>query len=125
MKKIIKTDSAPGAIGPYSQAVKYGDLVFISGQIPLDAKTGELCTGSIGEQTALVLKNAAEIAKAAGTDLTKAVKTTILLTDMGNFSEVNSAYAEFFPTDPPARACFAVSALPKGAGVEIEIICGM
>ncbi len=122
-RSVIATAGAPGAIGPYSQGIGMGDLVFISGQLPVDMATGELCAGSIGEQTKHSLKNAAAIAKAAGTDLSKAVKTTVFLTDMADFAEVNAAYAEFFPKEPPARSCIAVAALPKNARVEIEIIC--
>lgn len=125
MKKIIATDRAPGAIGPYSQAVQHDGMLFVSGQIPIDMKTGELCQGSIAEQTRCSLNNAAEIAKAAGTDLKNTVKTTVLLTDMNDFAEVNAAYAEFFPENPPARSCFTVCALPKGAKIEIEIICAL
>ncbi len=122
-RSVIATASAPGAIGPYSQGIGLGDLVFISGQLPIDMATGELCSGTIGEQTKHSLKNAAAIAAAAGTDLSKAVKTTIFLTSMADFAEVNAAYAEFFPQNPPARSCVAVAALPKSARVEIEIIC--
>lgn len=122
---VISTRNAPGAIGPYSQAIKSGGFVFISGQLPIDMATGDLSSGSAADMTRCSLKNAAAIAKEAGTDLTKAVKTTIFLTDMNDFAEVNGAYAEFFPGEPPARSCFAVSALPKGAKVEIEVICAL
>ncbi|MCC8189817.1 MAG: Rid family detoxifying hydrolase [Planctomycetes bacterium] len=122
-RKVIATTDAPGAIGPYSQAIEAGGLVFISGQLPIDMATGELCAGSIGEQTKHCLKNAAAIARAAGTELARAVKTTIFLADIADFAEVNAAYAEFFPDAPPARSCFAVAALPKNARVEIEMIC--
>jgi 2-iminobutanoate/2-iminopropanoate deaminase len=119
----IATTDAPGAIGPYSQAVAVGDLVFISGQLPIDMATGELCPGAIGEQTTHSLRNAAAIAKAAGTELSKAVKTTIFLADMKDFAEVNAAYAAFFPENPPARSCVAVAGLPKNARIEIEVVC--
>lgn len=125
MKAVISTENAPKAIGPYSQAIRCGDLVFISGQLPVDMETGELCSGSIAEQVRHSLKNASAIASAAGTNLQNAVKTTVLLTDMNDFAEVNTAYADFFPNNPPARSCFAVAALPKGAKIEIEIICGI
>lgn len=125
MKTVIKTDKAPGAIGPYSQAIQNNDLLFISGQIPIDMETGELSTASIAEQTRFSLRNAAEIAQAAGTSLKKAIKTTVLLTDMNDFAQVNEAYSEFFPEEPPARSCFAVAGLPKNAKIEIEIICAM
>lgn len=124
-KTVIATQEAPGAIGPYSQAIKTGNLVFISGQLPIDTATGELSTGDIAEQTRWCLRHAQAIAKAAGTDLSKAVKTTVLLTNMGDFTAVNGAYGEFFVSEPPARACYAVAALPKGANVEIEIICAV
>lgn len=120
----VSTNEAPKAIGPYSQAVKMGDFVFLSGQLPVDMATGELCAGSIAEQTRHCLNNAAAIAKAAGTSLANAVKTTVFLVDMGDFAEVNGAYAEFFPDEPPARSCVAVAALPKNARIEIEVICG-
>lgn len=125
MKTVISSEKAPGAIGPYSQAIKCGDLLFISGQIPVDMATGELCTGPIAEQTRHSLTNASAIAQAAGTSLENAVKATVLLADINDFAEVNAAYAEFFPHDPPARSCFAVAALPKGARVEIEVICSL
>lgn len=124
-RNIIATTHAPGAIGPYSQAIQTGGLVFISGQLPIDMATGELSCGTIAEQTKCALTNASAIAKAAGTELAKAVKTTIFLTDMADFAEVNTAYAAFFPSDPPARSCVAVAALPKNAQVEIEVICAL
>ena len=122
---VVSTANAPGAIGPYSQAIKAGGLVFISGQLPIDMSTGELCAGTIAEATTCCLNNAAAIAKEAGTDLARAVKTTILLTDMGDFAEVNAAYGKFFPSESPARACYAVAALPKDAHIEIEVICAL
>lgn len=124
-RSVVSTSEAPGAIGPYSQGIRSGNFLFISGQLPIDMATGELCAGSIAEQTRHSLKNAAAIAKAAGTDLSKAVKTTIFLADMKDFAEVNGAYAEFFDKEPPARSCFAVAGLPKNAQVEIEVICAL
>lgn len=124
-RTVVATQDAPGAIGPYSQAIKHGAFVFVSGQLPIDMATGELSEGSMAEQTKCSLNNAAAIAKAAGTSLEKAVKTTIFLTDMGDFAEVNGAYAAFFPANPPARSCVAVAALPKGARIEIEVICAL
>lgn len=124
-KSVIATNGAPGAIGPYSQGIKTGNLVFISGQLPIDMATGDLSTGDIAEQTRCCLKNAEAIAQAAGTSLANAVKTTVLLTDMADFGAVNGAYGEFFPSEPPARACYAVAALPKGAHIEIEVICAL
>ena len=123
MKEIISTEKAPAAIGPYSQAVKYNGVIYISGQLPIDMKTGELCKGSMAEQTTCVMNNAAEIMKKAGSDMSKVVKTTILITDLGAFGEVNEAYGKFFDKEPPARACYQVAALPKGAQIEIEFIC--
>lgn len=122
-KEKVSTDKAPAAIGPYSQAVKAGGMLYISGQIPIDMTTGELCTGTIAEQARCSLDNLSEIAQAAGTALSKAVKTTVLLTDINDFAEVNDVYARYFPDIKPARSCFAVAALPKGAKLEIEVTC--
>ncbi|MBQ3656603.1 MAG: RidA family protein [Bacteroidales bacterium] len=118
----IHTDNAPKAIGPYSQAVKAGNMLFVSGQIPIDPKTGELSSGTIQEQTKLVLTNIGEILKAAGYGYENVVKTTCLLADIKDFQDMNSVYAEFFPQNPPARSAFAVKDLPKGARLEIEVI---
>lgn len=125
MKNAVLTEKAPQPIGPYSQAIVYNDTLYISGQIAIDMSTGALCSGSIGEQTTCVLRNLSEIASKAGADLRNAVKTTIFLTDINDFGEVNAAYAAFFPDQQPARSCFAVAALPKDAKVEIEAICAM
>lgn len=119
----IETSNAPGAVGPYSQAIKCGGFVFISGQTPIDPKTGSMKEGPIGEQARQSLLNLSAIAEAAGTSLDKVVKTTVFLTDMADFSEVNGVYAEFFPGTKPARSCIAVKDLPVGAKVEIEAIC--
>lgn len=119
----VETRNAPGAVGPYSQALKCGGFVFISGQTPIDPKTGSMKEGPIGEQARQSLLNLSAIAEAAGTSLDKAVKTTVFLTDMADFAEVNGVYAEFFPGTKPARSCIAVKALPVGAKVEIEAIC--
>jgi 2-iminobutanoate/2-iminopropanoate deaminase len=121
-RQAISTDQAPAAIGPYSQAVATDSLVFISGQLPIDPATGKMVTGTIAEQTRQILKNAAAIAKEAGSGLEQAVKTTIFLTDLGNFQEVNSAYAEHFPVPPPARSTIQVAGLPLGSPIEIELI---
>ena len=118
----IHTDNAPKAIGPYSQAVKAGNMLFVSGQIPIDPKTGELSCGTIQEQTKLVLTNIGEILKAAGYGYENVVKTTCLLADIKDFQDMNGVYAEFFKQNPPARSAFAVQALPKGARLEIEVI---
>jgi 2-iminobutanoate/2-iminopropanoate deaminase len=125
MKEIIATKDAPEALGPYSQATAHNGTLYISGQIPIDPATGELCTGSFAEQTTRSMKNVIAIARAAGADAGNILKTTILLTDIGAFAEVNEAYAKFFSENPPARACYQVAALPKGANVEIEAVCAL
>ncbi len=119
--KYISTPGAPSAIGPYSQAVSAGDFLFCSGQIPLDPVSGEIVAG-IKEGTARVIKNLQEVLSAAGLDLSDIVKTTVYLTDMKDFSEMNEVYGEFFGESRPARACVQVSALPKGVSVEIEAV---
>ena len=121
-KEIIATDAAPAAIGPYSQAVRAGGFVFLSGQIPLDPATGEMITGDIEGQTRQVMKNLEAVLTAAGTSFDKVVRATIYLTDLGDFAKVNAAYEEHFDKDPPARSTVAVSALPMNAMVEIEVI---
>ena len=121
-RSVIRTDQAPKAIGPYSQAVAAGNLVFVSGQIPLDPATGSLTGDGIAAQTHRVLKNLASILEAAGSSLNKAVKTTVYLRDMNMFQEMNAVYQEYFPTDPPARATVEVSRLPKDVLVEIDVI---
>ena len=121
-KEIISTGEAPAAVGPYSQAVAAGGLVFISGQIGLSPADGKLRPGGIKEQTRQALSNLEAIVKAAGLGLDNVVKTTVLLADMRYFAEVNSIYAERFGSNPPARAAFAVRELPLGALIEIEAI---
>ncbi len=121
-KEIISTDNAPQAIGPYSQAVKTGNLIFISGQIPLDPKTGDIVDGSIEDQATQVLKNIESICEAAGHGLEDIVKITIFLTDLGNFSIVNEVMKGYFKEPYPARATVEISALPLGVNVEIEAI---
>lgn len=118
----IHTEKAPKAIGPYSQAIKVGNMVFASGQIPVDPATGEFAEGGIKGQTRQSLTNAQAILKEAGTDLFKVVKTTVFLSDMGNFAAMNEVYAEFFQQPYPARSAVAVKDLPKGALVEIECL---
>ena len=118
----IHTEKAPKAIGPYSQAIKVGNMVFASGQIPVDPATGEFAEGGIKGQTRQSLTNAQAILKEAGTDLSKVIKTTVFLSDMGNFAAMNEVYAEFFQQPYPARSAVAVKTLPKGALVEIECI---
>ncbi len=122
MKKVIHTDNAPKAIGPYSQAIEAGGMLFVSGQIPINPQTGELSNGTIQEQTKLVMNNIGAILKAAGLGYENIVKTTCLLADISDFAEMNKVYAEYFPTNPPARSAFAVKDLPKGARLEIEVI---
>ena len=119
--KAIKTENAPAAIGPYSQAIEVGGLVFASGQLPIDPKTGTFPEG-IKAQTRQALTNAQEILKAAGTDMKHVVKTTVLLADIADFAAMNEVYAEFFTEPYPARSAFAVKSVPKGALVEIECI---
>ena len=118
----IETDKAPAAIGPYSQAVTTDGFVFCSGQVALDASTGELVGDTVAEQTTRAMENLSAVLTAAGTDLDRVVKTTIYLTNMDDFAEVNEAYAKFFGDKPPARATVGVAALPKGARVEIDCI---
>jgi 2-iminobutanoate/2-iminopropanoate deaminase len=122
MKKIISTSEAPGAIGPYSQAVRSGSFLFCSGQIPLDPKSGQIVPGDIAIQTRRVLDNISAILKAEGLTFDHVVKTTIFLTDLGDFQTVNEIYGSYFKQDPPARSTVQVAALPKGANVEIEVI---
>ena len=119
-KEVIFTDKGPAAIGPYSQAIKANGFVFLSGSIGFDPATKALVAGGVGPQTRQVLENMKNILEAAGSDLSKVVKTTILLADITTFAEVNAIYAEYFPENPPARATYAVAALPAGALVEIE-----
>ena len=123
-KEVVATDKAPKAIGPYSQAIKANGMVFTSGQIPLNPATGELLTGTITEQTRLVLTNVAEVLKAAGTDMSKVIKTTVFMRDMNDFVEMNTEYAKHFPADKPlpARSAVQVARLPKDVGVEIEVV---
>ena len=122
MKKIIATSDAPAAIGPYSQAIRSGNFIFCSGQIPLDPKSGEMVADDIGAQTRRVLDNISGLLKSEGLSLGDVLKTTIFLTDLGNFQIVNEIYGSYFNNQPPARSTVQVSALPKGARVEIEVI---
>jgi len=122
MKKEVKTDKAPKAIGPYSQGVIANGFVFCSGQIPLDPASGELNTGPIEDQARLVLKNLGAVLEAAGSSFDRVVKTTIFLQDINDFSKVNQVYAEFFKTPFPARATVQVARLPRDARVEIEAV---
>lgn len=122
MKQIVATERAPRAIGPYSQAVIWQGLVFVSGQIPLDPLTGEMVEGDIAAQTERVLENLRAILEACGSSLDRVVKTTVYLVDLSDFPQMNEVYARYFPSAPPARATVEVSRLPRGARVEIEAI---
>ena len=122
MKETISTENAPGAIGPYSQAVKTGNMVFCSGQIPIDPATGNFVSDDVAEQTEQVLKNLSAVLGAAGTDLNKVVKTTVFLADMNDFAAMNEVYAKFFDANKPARATVQAARLPRDARVEIECI---
>jgi 2-iminobutanoate/2-iminopropanoate deaminase len=121
-KSAIVSPRAPAAIGPYSQAIRSGPLLFLSGQIPLDPASGELVGGGIEEQTEQVMQNLAAVLEAAGSGFEQVVKTTIYLADLGDFAAVNGVYGRYFPGVPPARATIGVSALPRGARVEIDAI---
>ena len=121
-KQIINSADAPAPIGPYSQAVKHGDTLYVSGQIALDAKTGNLVTGDIKTETHQVMKNLQAILTAAGLDFTHVVKTSIFVKDLGNFVAINETYAEYFKSNPPARETVEVSRLPKDVNVEISCI---
>ncbi len=122
MKEIISTESAPGAIGPYSQAIKMNGMVFCSGQIPIDVATGEFVSHDVAEQTDQVLKNLSAVLKAAGTDLNGVVKTTVFLADMNDFGVMNEVYGRYFSENKPARATVQAARLPKDAKVEIDCI---
>jgi len=122
--QIYSTSKAPKAIGPYSQAAAAANLLFISGQLPIDPATGEFALGGIEEHTHQCLKNVSTIAQSAGTDLSQAVKVNLYLTEMENFEKVNKVYAEYFSDEPPARLAIQVAALPKNADIEIEaVVC--
>jgi 2-iminobutanoate/2-iminopropanoate deaminase len=125
MKKSVFTSDAPAAIGPYSQGVRVGRFLFCSGQIPLDPKSGQIVSGDIASQTRRVMDNIGAILKAEGVTFDNIVKTTIFLTDLSDFQTVNEAYGSYFKEDPPARSTVQVSALPRGANVEIEVIAAV
>ncbi|MBQ6442660.1 MAG: RidA family protein [Lachnospiraceae bacterium] len=122
MNQAIKTKDAPAAIGPYSQAIRSGNTIYVSGQIPIDPATGEFAGADIKTQTRQSLTNIKNILAAAGAKMSDVVKTTVLLSDIGNFTAMNEVYAEFFTEPFPARAAFQTAAIPKGALVEIEAI---
>src|SRR6202171_2079958 len=122
MKKIISTTEAPAAVGPYSQAVRVGSTIYCAGQIPLDPKSGQIVSGGIDAQTRRVLDNITAVLKAEGLTFDNIVKTTIFLTNLGDFQTVNEIYGSYFNQQPPARSTVQVPALPKGANIEIEVI---
>lgn len=122
MKKVMHTDHAPKAVGPYSQAIQLGDFLFCSGQISIDPKTNEVFTGDIKTQTEMVMKNIAAVLATANLNFDNVVKTTIFLTNMNDFATVNEVYAQSFKEAPPARSTVAVAGLPKGVSVEIEVL---
>lgn len=123
--QVISTNNAPKAIGPYSQAIEFGDLIFTSGQIPLDPKTGILINGDIKSASVRVLENLKAVLTEAGSSLDKVVKVTAFLSDMSNFSEFNEVYETYFVNNKPARSCVEVSKLPKDSLVEIEVIAAL
>ena len=122
MKSVVATSSAPAAIGPYSQAIVAGGLVFAAGQLPLDPASGQLVEGDVRVQTQRVLDNLAAVLDAAGSSLDLAVKTTCFLVDLADFAAFNEVYATYFTHEPPARSTFQVAALPRGAKVEVEVV---
>ena len=124
-RESINAPGAPPAIGPYSHAVRAGDLLICSGQIPLDPVSGEIVGDSAAQQARRCLENLSAVCEAAGTDLARAVRLTVYMTDLGAFAEVNEVYGSFFPCDPPARVAVEVSGLPKGAQVEIDAIVAL
>jgi 2-iminobutanoate/2-iminopropanoate deaminase len=121
-KKVICTLEAPAAIGPYSQAIKVGNLVFTSGQIPLDPATGQIVAGGVAEQTRRVMENLKAVLAAAGATLRDVVKTTLYIKNMSDFSTINEIYGQYFPEEPPARSCVEAARLPRDVLVEIEAI---
>ena len=122
MKQVISTPKAPAAIGPYSQAIRVGNLIYTSGQIPINPATGQFVEGGIKEQTRQSLTNVKAILEEAGTSMASVIKTTVFMADMADFADMNAVYAEFFAEPFPARSAVAVKTLPKGALVEIEVI---
>jgi 2-iminobutanoate/2-iminopropanoate deaminase len=121
-KEIIDTDKAPAAVGPYSQAIRVGDLVYTAGQVPLDPATGKLVDGDIQAQTRQVIQNLKAVLEAAGSSLNNVVKTTVFLQDMNDYAAVNEVYASFFADGAPARSAVQVAALPLGSRIEIEVV---
>ena len=125
MKKVIRTTKAPSAIGPYSQAIQVGNIIYTSGQIPIDPATGSFVEGGIKEQTRQSLLNVKAILEEPGLTMGNVVKTTVFMADMNDFADMNAVYAEFFAEPYPARSAVAVKTLPKGALVEIEVVAGV
>jgi 2-iminobutanoate/2-iminopropanoate deaminase len=125
MKKVIQTEKAPKPIGPYSQAIQVGNLIFLSGQIPIHPTTGELVTGEVGTQTRQVLDNIKGILESQGLGMENVVKATVFLTDIGTFNQMNEVYATYFSSSPPARSTVEVSGLAKNVDVEIEMIASI
>jgi 2-iminobutanoate/2-iminopropanoate deaminase len=121
-RRLIATDNAPQAIGPYSQAIRSGEMIFCAGQVALDPATGKLVEGGIEEQTRRALQNLSAVLEAAGSSLSRIVKTTVFMVNLDDFKTMNQVYAEFFPSAPPARSTIQVARLPAGALVEIEAI---
>src|SRR6185503_7571601 len=125
LRQSVSTDGAPEAIGPYSQGIRSGSLLFCSGQIPLDPSTGEIVKEDVEGQARRCLENLSAVCQAAGAELANAVRCTVYLTDMADFARVNDVYADYFPTDPPARVAIQAAALPRGADVEIDAIVAL
>jgi len=123
-KEVITTPKAPAAVGPYSQGIKLGDILFVSGQIPINPETGDI-PKSIEEQSHQALKNLQAVVEAGGSSLDRVLKVTIFLTDMNNFGTVNAIYSQYFKEDPPARSCIEVSKLPKDVDIEIEAVAAV
>lgn len=121
-RTVISTESAPPALGPYSQAIAAGDLIFVSGQLPIDPASGQFVEGDIATMTRQIFKNIATVLAAAGSNLSKIVKVTVFMADLNDFQTMNEAYAEFFPSNPPARSTVQVARLPRDARIEIEVI---
>ncbi len=122
MKKVISTNKAPQAIGPYSQAIEFNNMIFTSGMIPINPETNELVTGTIEEQAEQAIGNLAALLKEAGSDVDKVIKTTVFIKDMNDFAKINEIYAKYFKTDCPSRSCVEVARLPKDVLIEIEAI---
>jgi 2-iminobutanoate/2-iminopropanoate deaminase len=121
-KTIISTEAAPKAVGPYSQAVRIGDFLYLSGQIPINPETGKVVEESFAARVRQIFSNIEAVLKAAGADFSNVAKTTVFLKDMGKFAEMNGIYAEYFPTEPPARSAVQVAKLPLDVDIEIEVI---